>query len=181
MVEDLRKYTNALSHAGYDEAAMELMKVAEDLRDRRKLPGKVDGVKIAISKTLLPPAEKTSEILTPELTEKVRAITGRLDDSYEIFNLVGPTAHTTLRVVERRTQRHKSEIVPPDGWKELLQGLKKTERVILASAINAPLRERLYDVGSIRRAEVQDLTSKKGIGLVTARFIKAVFEPLIPQ
>lgn len=181
MVEDIRRLIQAAEVLGFEEGGKKLTEVVEDLRGGGKLPDKIDGVTIRISKALIPPVEKTPEILTPELAEKVRAVTGRLDDDYEIFNLIGPSAPYTLRRVRIHTQRQDLEITPPNGWKELLQSLTKHERVKLANAINAPIREGFYVAGAIRGVSIEDLTSKKGIGLLTARFVKAIFEPVDPQ
>ena len=177
MVEDLSRFAKALDTVGYKEASVELMQLVNDLRGGGKLPDKVHGVTINVSKKLVPPVEKPTKSFTPQLAEKVGVITGRLEDSYEIINLVRLRPRL-IRMMEKRSPGYHLEPVPPQGWQELLQSLQKNERLQLAIAINVSVRRGFYNVGSIRGADIQDLTGKEGLGLVTARFIKTIFEPL---
>ena len=182
MVEDLRRYTEALRNDGFKEAADRLMAETEKLREEGKLPNKVEGVKMSISKVLVPSEEKLPEVLTPKLADRVRVVTGTVDDDFRVVNLLLTTSHT-VRVMERRYLGHSSEITPPQGWREVLDSLSRTQRVRIGQAFGlyclAGIPEKqMYTAGNIRETKVDDLVNLPGVGKGVAVFLKTAFEPL---
>lgn len=163
MVEDLRRYTNKLNKLGYALAAEKLMVVAESLKEQGLLP---DRIEPNLTNMVEVPGGR---VLNNQLVQKVREIVGPLDDDFSIAILLSPKAEV-LGI-------SASSIVPLPGWRELLQSLNREERVRLGKAITTSWRNGLRDIGSIRKTTVEELVSRRQLGIVTARFIKAAFEP----
>lgn len=182
MVEDLRRYAQALSNSGYEEGALELMVFAESLAREGKLPkANLAGVRISISKLLVPQLEKQPEVLTIELAEKLREVTGTVSDDFDVVNLLEPKSHSII-VMEQLYLGHHLEIIPPPHWLGILQGLSKKERVAVGSALGkyclSGMQHRtLYNAGTIRRTTAEELVHEWHIGKATANFIKTAFEP----
>lgn len=182
MVEDLRRYTEALRNDGFKEAADRLMAEAEQLREEGKLPNKVEGVRFSISPVLVPSEEKLPEVLTPELAERVRVVTGAVNDAFQVVNLL-PPGSSTVRRMERRYLGHSLEVVPPEGWREVLDNLNKAQRVRIGQAFGyyclAGLTKREnFTAGNIRSTNLNELMSLRGVGKGVAVFLKTAFEPI---
>lgn len=190
MVEDLKRYAEALGRQGYDEGAEALKDVAESLYSKGKIPAKLDGVKIAISHSLIPPKESTPTVLTDQLAQRMRRITGTLDDSFEIINLLSRAQ------LERRIERlehvlgHSISTAPPSNWPMFLKTLTHDEGSQLGRALSSCYHDReseismrrlhgpmiLTNAGTIRRLNLDELKTRFGIRSTTAKFIKVAFE-----
>ncbi len=127
----------------------------------------------------------SSEVNPLENERQVSGVSERKSQEFKLFSLdlaqrindrfMGALPdNTKLSEFYYKDEHHG--IRPRGKWREYLQGLEHNERSITSAVVLRLLREGCPDIGSIRKAEIEELCDIRNIGPKRAAFIKELFK-----